>query len=74
MLLLMPVSAQEKLLLDRLNVLIEQLSVEALLAWAAVMLTLPVASKYTTKFLAFGIGEMVSYTLTLKKVYAVLFE
>ena len=60
MLLFTPVSAQEKFDLLKLKVLIEQLSVEALLAWAAVMLTLPVASKYTTKFLALGVGDMVS--------------
>ena len=68
MLLFTPVSAQEKLDLLSDKVLIEQLSVEPLLAWAAVIDTLPVASKYTTKSFALGAGEMVSYTLTLKKV------
>ena len=74
MLLFTPVSAQEKFVLLKLKVLIEQLSVEPLLAWAAVIDTLPVASKYTTKSFAFGFGDKVSYTLTLKKVYAVLLE
>ncbi len=74
MLLFAPVSAQEKFDLLNDKVLIEQLSVELLFAWAAVIETLPVASRYTTKFLALDVGMIVSDTRTYQRGWAVLFE